>query len=114
MSAWKASPAPPPATIATLSVRPQLSGTSKRCASAMSPSRSCGFYHRRSRAGSAEPHAEDADRVRRELVLEPLAPRRGAGLAHVDGPRGLERVGRVDVRAVDLGDEHVVLLGGRG
>src|SRR5262245_18877862 len=112
--------APAPVTIATLSCRPQLSGTSKRCASAMSSSGG-GFYHppswpsrggRLERVASAERHAQHADRVRRELVLEPVAPRGEARLAHVDGARGLERIGRVEGGAVALGNEDVVLHGG--
>src|SRR5262249_24818558 len=92
--------APAPVTIATLSCRPQLSGTSKRCASAMSSSGG-GFYHppswpsrggRLERVASAERHAQHADRVRRELVLEPVAPRGEPRLAHVDGARGLEQL----------------------
>src|SRR3989442_11251086 len=106
--------APPPVTMATFPVKPQLSGTSKPiCELAMAPlmrasggGPASGFYHRRSRP-SDERYAQDADRVRGELVLEPPPADGELPLAHVDRARRLERVDRVDVGAVDLGHEHV-------
>src|SRR5438445_13668004 len=126
--------APPPVTIATLSLSPQLSGMSKRTsASAMSSS----IQNRASAGGdpaprrpaarttpehapleriltppiadSAERHPQDADRVRWEFMLEPVPSCREARLAHVDRPGDLEGIGRIDVGAVDLRRAHRVL-----
>src|SRR2546427_1465220 len=108
--------APPPVTMATFPVNPQLSGTSKPIGElAMAPlmrasasARRSGFYHRRRRP-SGERHAQHAERVRGKLVLEPPPARAEPALAHVDRARRVERVDRVDVGAVDLGHERVAL-----
>jgi hypothetical protein len=48
--------------------------------------------------------------VRRELVVEEVSGRRVAMLANGHPVRVLERVGRVHVGAVDLGDEDFLPL----
>src|SRR5499425_2129873 len=94
--------APPPVTIATLSLSPQLSGTSSRALSMRDSITAISV-------ASAERQPHHGDGMRGELVLEPVTTRRESALADVDRTRCLERVGRVDAGAVDFGDQHVVL-----